>query len=839
MSLRQSFRHIRLDDKNPMPKLSSQLRRRANLCVAILVAAAAATLETRSFATDTNTAGTAIPAIGQTFLRDHCLDCHSGEDAEGGADLESLLQRTDTAALADEGTFASWVRVYERVRDGEMPPADYGSIDEESSDFPQRQSFEAETHQWLKSTQEAELEKLGRTRGRRLTNQELEATLHDLLAIDVPLSGLLPEEVRHEGFTNIAAAQSMSHFQLEDHLAVVDAALDAAFERANEPESQNRVIDYNARRLARSNPDRRCRDPEMRNGLAVVWNSTMIFYGRITSTTMREGGWYKIRFRASSVKPPEGRGVWCTIRSGRCTSGAPLLTSIGTFEATDEPTEHTYTAWVPKDHMLEIRPADATLKVGRFRGGQVGVGEGEPQNIPGVALHDMSIERLYPGGTPDATRQQLFGEIPVTASKDGLTIHVSGDQLRDALHRQVHRFAEQAARRPLDLQAVEPFQRLLVSELDKGTAPIDTLRGVYRAILCSPRFIYFSEPAGQLDSFAVANRLSYLLWGSMPDDTLWKLAESGRLLEPGEVRRQTKRLLEHPRGRDFVDRFAESWLDLANIDFTEPDRKLYRDFDLVVQNAMLEETRRSVDYALRNNRPAGELVTAGYTFLNGRLAEYYGIDGVDGQEMRRVDLPEDSVRGGLLSHGAILKITANGTNTSPVLRGVWISQRILGQPIAPPPENVPAIEPDIRGATTIREMLAKHKADAACASCHQKIDPPGNALENFDAAGRWRESYIAVAKGKSRKGQPIHTADTLPDGRAFESYKDFQQLWQSTPEPIARCFVEHLLKFATGAEIAFADRETVDEIVASTKQENYGLKSLLHAALDSRIFLHK
>ena len=285
--------------------------------------------------------------------------------------------------------------------------------------------------------------------------------------------------------------------------------------------------------------------------------------------------------------------------------------------------------------------------------------------------------------------------------------------------------------------------------------------------------------------------------------------------------------------------FADQWLDLVDIDFTDPDRRLHNDFDIVVQDAMLNETRRYLRHLIDENVSAKSLIDSDYTFLNSRLARFYGIQGVEGDRWQKVSLHRDDHRGGLLAHGSILKVTANGTNTSPVLRGVWVCDRLLGQPIPPPPENVPAIEPDIRGATTVREMLDKHRSDVACASCHKKIDPAGFALENFDAAGQWRDRYMQKVGKKVERGSRIDPSYSLADGRSFDDFDSFRNLIAKQPEPLARNFVEKLLVYATGAPISFADRDEVRRIAKSTKDNGYGLRSLIHHALESDIFLEK
>ncbi len=798
----------------------SAVRPIRSVVLATLVLAAAST-SPRAVADD-------FPAGAEDFFAFNCLDCHSGSEGEAGLDLTSL--GTD---LSDPQVFHRWVRIFDRVNDGEMPPADYGQLDDD-----EKRAFLDGSGDWLVHAQEQQRERRGRVRGRRLTNHQLERTLQDLLAIDIPLATLMSEEPRHEGFTGIADHQSISHFHLESHLSVVDAALDEAFRRAAD-DGSSWSRDYEAKDVARSNPKKRNRDPEMRNGKAVVWNSGLIFYGRISSSRVKESGWYRVNFTASAVKKPKGHGVWCTVRTGPCVSSAPLLAWVGAFEAQDEPQDWTFETWIPKGEMLEIRPADINLKRGRFKGGQVGVGEGEPQDVPGLAIHRMRMERIHPGGTVDEVRESLFGDLPIKADSKSATVAFDGDVSADALKSRLHQFATDAFRRPLDGSEFEPFAALLQDSLDAGVDPIDALRSAYRAVLCSPRFLYFTEPVGELDSYAIANRLSYLIGNSMPDERLMTLAADDQLRDPKVLREQVDRLLETDRGSDFVRDFADQWLDMSKIGFTEPERKLYRNFDIVVQDGMLQETLTFLQEMLDRDASVGQIIDSKHTYLQSRLARYYGIDGVEGDEVRKVKLDDDSHRGGLLAHGSILKVTANGNDTSPVLRGVWVSERILGQPIAPPPANVPAVEPDIRGATTIRELLEKHKADPSCASCHVKIDPPGYALENFDAAGRWRDKYVQMKGGRPRPAAEVDSSYTLPDGRDFSGFHEFRELLSEDVRPIARNVAEKLLIYGTGATVSFADRHAVDGIVDDAADQEYGFRSLLHAVVTSPTFLTK
>jgi hypothetical protein len=254
---------------------------------------------------------------------------------------------------------------------------------------------------------------------------------------------------------------------------------------------------------------------------------------------------------------------------------------------------------------------------------------------------------------------------------------------------------------------------------------------------------------------------------------------------------------------------------------------------------MLDETHTFLQTMLRENSSVCELIEADHTFLNSRLARFYGIDDVGGDELRRIKLDSKYHRGGVLTQGAIMKVTANGSNTSPVVRGVWVSERLLGVPIPPPPGNVPAIEPDIRGAQTIREQLAKHRSQASCAVCHVKIDPPGFALENFDPAGQWRDRYTQLVDRRRTKGPVIDASYSMPDGREFKTIDDFRSLVVADPQRLAGNVAEKLLVYGTGAPISFADRDVVERIVAEASEKDYGFRSIVEAVVTSPVFLSK
>jgi hypothetical protein len=407
--------------------------------------------------------------------------------------------------------------------------------------------------------------------------------------------------------------------------------------------------------------------------------------------------------------------------------------------------------------------------------------------------------------------------------------------------RLVRAFASRAFRVPVTESEAAPYVALALAELEATADLLEALRAAYRAILSSPRFLYLEEPVGALSPHALAARLSYFLWSSTPDDELRSLADSGALKQRDVLRAQVDRMLQHSKAAAFVENFTAQWLNLSEIDFTVPDAKLYPEFDEVLKHSMLAETRAFFRELLDRDLSVTNIVDSSFTLVNSRLARHYEIPWPGGTGLQRVTFGTGTRRGGLMTHGSVLKVTANGTSTSPVIRGVWMLERIMGVHLPPVPADVPALEPDIRGAKTIREQLDKHRNIASCAVCHVKIDPPGFALENFDVTGAWRDHY-RVAKEDGRgfeRGPAVDASFALADGRTFTDIVEFKRLVLSNPDQLTRNFASKLVTYATGATISFADRAVIDDIVAATKNTDHGIRSILHAVVASPLFLNK
>jgi hypothetical protein len=497
---------------------------------------------------------------------------------------------------------------------------------------------------------------------------------------------------------------------------------------------------------------------------------------------------------------------------------------------------------------------------------------------PGIACDFLDIEGPIHDVWPPKSHRVLFGDMPLVEFKQadhpktrapkrklvrqemgagknrpdptsGIWTIRSEHPLVDA-DRLLAQFLPRAFRRPVDAQTRKQYVGKVEERLKAGDCFETALRSAYRAALCSPDFLYHVEPAGKLDAYALACRLSYFFWRSMPDDRLTKLAQAGTLHERDVLCAESERLLNDAKSQRFVEDFLGQWLKLRLISATDPDRKLYPEFSPYLQDSMVGETRAYFRELIAKDLDASHLVKSNFAMLNERLAVHYGIPGVSGSQIRRVSLPAGSPRGAFLTQASILKITANGTTTSPVPRGAFVLDRLLGHPPEPPPPNIPAIEPDVRGAKTIREQLDKHRSNAACASCHAKMDPPGFALESFDVIGGARTRYRSIGAGDAaprgsidpfigisfKLGPTVDASDVLPDGRAFAGINEFQDLLAADPAALLKNLARQFVIYGTGRNVSFGDREQLGAITANTQKQGGGIRTLIFELTQSELF---
>ena len=506
---------------------------------------------------------------------------------------------------------------------------------------------------------------------------------------------------------------------------------------------------------------------------------------------------------------------------------------------------------------------------------------------PGVAVDWFEVEGPLNPSWPPESHRRLFDSLPIAAPRPGDTsippararIHstpgylprehidipqaerqppletVQSSQPAEDARRLLASFLPRAFRRDVERAEVEPYVALVQSRLAEGDCFEDAMRRSYVAVLTSPEVLFLpdgTEAGGRLGPTALSARLAAWLWNGPPDDELLAAARDGTLRNDKVLHAQIERMLRDPRCERFVEDFCDQWLELDRLDETSPDRTLYPEYSALLGDAMLAEPRAFVRELIEKDLPVRTLVHADFAMLSQRLAEHYGVSGVDGVEIRRVALPSGSHRGGLLTQAAIHKLTANGTTTSPVKRGVWVMDRLFNRPPPPPPPGISAIDPDTRGATTVREQLKLHRSDSSCAACHAKIDPPGFALECFDPIGGFRDRYRSSGEGDPaaaaaqellwasyRLGPKVDASGALPNGKAFAGIDDFKALLAAHPQGLAKAFVGHLARYATGADISYADRKAIQEIVAATAGSDYGIRSLIHAFAASRLFLDR
>ena len=772
------------------------------------------------------------------LVRESCIRCH-------GVRTVTPLNLIDLGYdLTDHETFKTWEKVYERLDRGEMPPA--------TAPQPDQATVDTVLVSLKRALTDANLSARGgqRTPLRRLTRLEYGYTISDLLGVDeaigAELSNLLPAEADSGGFDTVAANQTMSPLHVQSYLAAADQALDAALQVGPFPPVGTRVIDYRKSdylQLLEGCDFLSC-------GAILQLDDAYVAFSEVASTFTFHTGWaserfdvlYPGRYRVAVEAYPfqaetpvtlalyQGRLVGVNASLNHLIASMDLVGDTPrTLEVTPFLRPGDLLAPVPYDN--EAPPGDRPeayfqpdKHVRDYRG-------------EGIALKSITIEGPLLDSWPlPSTRALLTG---VAFDEDGDVV-LSRPPYEHVVEI-VERFAPRAFRRPLDPGELEAYASLARPLLAAGRPFIEAVRVPLRAILSAPPFLYHGGTAGgsaELDDFALATRLSYFLWRSQPDDELFDLAGAGGLSDPTVLARQVDRMLDGPRTERFVNDFAGQAFRLYELRATSPDPGLYPEYDDRLGQAMERETQLFLAELIAADEGVDSLIDADFTFLNRRLAEHYGVEGVEGTEMRRVALPADSPRGGLLTQASIHKVTANGTTTSPIPRGNFVLANLLGRPAPPPPAAVDIPEPDTRGTTTIREQLDAHRTSPVCANCHRTIDPPGFALESFDPIGGFRTRYRISGAGSRRggastEGAPVDASGVTHSGDAFSGIDEYKQLLL---DAVARHLASQLLVFSTGAEVEFADRDTVEGIVDSGRTEGHPVRSMIHRVVQSDLF---
>lgn len=844
----------------------------------------------------------------RAFLEQHCITCHDAETKKGDLDLTGLKDD-----LSHPDAFARWVKIHDRIQSGEMPPkkrarppaADVTAITASlhtALSAADRARLAAEDRTPIRRLTRAEYENSLRDLfdlpGLALQGElPADGSAHNFDnnadALDVSHVNLakyfesadrvldvaiakqpMPPTVQKQRISLANPPGFVAHVLLNgDGVLLKDKQPDPDFP----PAGAHRHIDQGAHERMGS----------FSNGASVGLfrhedeSVSPYFNYFVTIHPAR----YRIRTSLWSFTWDKGnvlpsRGTEAARLSavqltGDGRGGQHPSYVLGYFDAPSlQEQEHELIVWLNRNETIGFNVASLAPVANYNRKGRAMAFTG-----PGITCDWLDVEGPLFDQWPPASHKLLFGDLPIAEfkPKDNPTIRPparkpvrqemgqgknkpdpivtgiwtvhSADPLKDA-DRLLATFLPKAFRRPVS----DDVRRQYVAQVETRLKARDhfetAMRYAYRAALCAPDFLYHIEPAGQLDDHALANRLSYFFWNSAPDDRLVSLAAAGKLHDPATLRSEVERLLKDAKSERFVNDFVGQWLKIRSIAANDPDKKLYPEFSPYLQDSMVAETRGYFRELIDKDLDASHLVKSDFVMVNQKLATHYGIPGVVGSKVRRVALPPGSPRGGFLTQAAVLKVTANGTTTSPVPRGAFVMARLLGEPPDPPPPNIPAVEPDVRGAETIRQQLDKHRADASCASCHVKIDPPGFALESFDVIGGFRTRYRSIGAGDPaprghidpfigisfKLGPQVDSSGTLPDGRPFKDIAEFQSLLAADPDPLLRNLAHQFATYSTGRPISFSDREAINTILSHTRRQGGGIRTLIHELTQSRLF---
>ena len=804
-------------------------------------------------------ADAAVPRPVSGFMQTYCIDCHGPKKQKGDFRVDEL-KISATAADAE-----NWQLVLDNLHLGEMPPKD-------AKLHPKPAEVEPVTA-WIQSEISRAASVLKGTGGevvlRRLNRAEYQNTIADLFDVHGDFTAGFPDDTLDHGFDNNGAALMLSAAQMQEYMKAAEFVLARAIAPAKRPETVSKTMtlhDGNRRAIelarkgladrlanfdklgpveqkhtlqiqaaAKDEPAYGYRFPVRENGalrppkpddgphLDAVMTVQQYFSGEPQFGLPAGRGWYRVKAVAYALKN-DGKPARLKFTVHEGYSGKlPKTESV--FAFTDEQPREVEARYYlePGDRVVFTMMDGASHSYNRTMLDQPG---------PFIAIRSFSIEGPIYETWPPPGHRTLFGDIaPANPTPEKVAAIVA-------------HFAPKLFRRPVTPATVAKY-RALFEKFTQTMTPDEALRGTLATMMVSPRFLYHEEPPERLDAHAIAARMSFFLWRSTPDDALLAAAADGSLLDPAKRRAQAQRMMADARAERFLKDFTGQWLRVREVGVMRADSTLYPEYDLELEAAMRGETEHFITEMFRRDLPLNQLIDSDWTMLNERLAKHYGIPGVLGPDLRRVSLDKaKTVRGGLLTQASIHAVTSNGSTTSPVARGVWVLEKFLGTPAPPPPPDVPPIEPDIRGATTIKEQLAKHRDIAACASCHRKIDPLGFALESFDVIGGWREKYRALseptpkARAKLIDGQPVNPDDEWAGVGRFSSFQEFRELVKKREDLVIQNLAHKLATFALGRQPGFADREPLKSIAAKSRKDQSGMNTLVLDLITSPVFTH-
>lgn len=794
------------------------------------------------------------------FLNRYCVECHNAETSEGERRFDQLplpFTNVDAVIRADE--------IIDQLTLRSMPPED----SEQPSD-EERLQLISTLRDEVKNAKSLLDGSTDQTVMRRLSNREYENTLRALFGRRVDTLGLtldFPKENTSQHIDTIGASLVTSGFLLDQYFQAASRLVDLRLASpVIEPQSwhfKDHFVQYE----------------ELTGSHRSVFNFDFLCLYEQPNTDTRQGGYGHIEdflegvpasgiYRIEVLVQAMHRDTHYDPRIFRIDFSEPFQLGVVPgdvrrghihYPQTIEPVLAVDT--VPDDQQ-EWRTFEVWLEAGQtprfiFPNGpyesRASVIETNRKYKEEFKNPQEGVSRstlLREGALPHIRIDEIKIHGPIAESggrKEEITVFGPGGFNPQRAVEQLFGFAERAYRRPLNALDQERIQRFYASRIGMGDTPRDAAMSSLKLILCSPSFLYLAEITDekekQLNPYDLASRLAFALWAEPPDQVLLDAARKGELSTKEQLEQQILRMLEDSRSQAFYEGFLDSWLNLRSLGDLPPPRKFATEYYFEnLPPLMKEETQRFVRHLIEEDRPISELLLSDYTFVNKSLAKLYGLPEKDQLRLadgfQKVSLEGNKSRGGILAMASILTVSANGVDTSPVTRGAWILENILGTPPPPPPDEVPSIDGNVSGAKTIREKLALHRSDAACNVCHRKIDPLGFPLEHFDPVGRWRQKY--PQENGSNERHEIDSSGQFLSGESFANYQEFRKALASTRQrELTTCLIRKLVEYSTGRHMGRVDEYEIEEIASRLESTNGGMKMLLVETLTSEIFRNR
>lgn len=787
----------------------------------------------------------AMPAAEpfEAFLKTHCVRCHGPEKEKGDLRIDQLSRDFKVGADTHH-----WAEVIEQVNSGEMPPKK-----EKRPSQAEIASFVTSLDARIKEGRAARMAARPPVAHYRLSRKEYQNTVYDLLGVryDPTKPGELNEDTRWHGFERIGSELSLSPSHVDRYYRAAELVLDRAFPTTSSEARKVRKtaadLRYGGGKDAQAALDRFGIKRPLRyllfpgstqNALSPHW------FGK---TGPEHSGLYKLRIQASGTRPPGGQTAHLSIGKRTSEETVDGLIEFDITAPEDKPQVFEFEVFLEMPLSLDFcvvatdvvdRRAGAAFRNAlASRGGYIFTHSSETMllNPNAPQMFDDKGNGLFSTVLLDWIEWEgpLVSEAEKSRRRD---VVPPDDATPDVVAAHLQRFAERAWRRPVRAEELTEYVKAYQSERDAGEKTADAYRVALQGVLTSRHFIYLVEgdPSlrEQLNDSELATRLSYFLWSSMPDDALFTAAKAGKL-KGDALKKEVDRMLADGKAGRFIEDFSRQWLQLHRVGMFPPDKKLYPTYDAWLETSMRAEPVEFFREMFADNLPIDALIESDWTMANARLCDFYGLPEPKLGGFQRMSLKPEDRRGGLLTMGAVLGLTSDGTRHRPVHRGVWLSEVVLGKPPPPPPANVPAIEPPTPQSpkATLRQKIEAHRNDANCAACHAKIDPLGLAWDNYDAIGQWRtREKIPAGVGEDPL---INASGEMPDGRAFKDATDFKRRLLEDRDKVARAFIEHLCTYALRRAVAFDDQDDLNAIQAEAKKSNYRIQDIVRAVATS------